>query len=887
MILGLGASVFAVVALTHLARTSREQRVARAHERVEAELERLSELAPSMTHAQRSRHGRRGLGELRSGYLEGAGGHESPWVSDLLRGPLVKGQPSVSESLTPDGTSVVAGVLELDSGEVAWAAQRVVVGPEMTSLRFSVVCLSIVMFVMVLAAAQTLIAFDRGAGTLRQSVVVLAKDLHATVPRPKLRELAEVADGLDSLARELSQAQEDRVRLMRELSEHERWAALGRVVAGVAHEVRNPLAAIKLRTDLADATADIPPAVREDLALIGSEVARLDRLVRDLLLLADRKSKDAVRTPTDLAALTASRAELLRPWAETRGVTVVASGHGSAGIDADAVTRALDNLLRNAVEATPSGGSVVATVSEDATRARLVVEDPGAGVLLEDAALVFEPFFTTKPDRHRPRSRPLPRGRRSARWQPSVRTRRRAHPFHPGAGERLGCRMGTVLIVDDEPAIRDGLARAVGSKGHRAVLARGLVEARAALTAHDIDCLLLDMRLEDGDGLELLREMRAGRDVETPVIMATAYGDSPRAIAAMKAGAFEYVTKPFDLPLLLDAVERAVKAKALARGPDTRAEPPSDETLIGSSAAMLDVWKVIGRAAASDVPVLIVGETGTGKDLVARAIHENSARAAFPFVPVNLASLSANLIESELMGHEKGAFTGAVALRKGRLEKAASGTLFLDEIGDLDASLQTKLLRVLQDGRFERVGGSDTITSDARIIAATHKEVRPGQPTATLREDLYYRLAVIEVAIPPLRARKSDIPLLVAHALRRTKARAVSEEAMTTLYAYDWPGNVRELIHVIERAAVMCSMEVIDTSDLPPTLRQARPVAVTPGPAMPLRDALAALEKQMIVQAIEQAAGNRAEAARILGIARPQLYTKLDEHGLSDPKRAK
>jgi two-component system response regulator AtoC len=449
--------------------------------------------------------------------------------------------------------------------------------------------------------------------------------------------------------------------------------------------------------------------------------------------------------------------------------------------------------------------------------------------------------------------------------------------------------VGTILVVDDEAAIRDGLARAVASKGHRAHVAGGVAEARAMLREHGVDCVLLDVRLPDGDGLDLLREIR-GNDGEMPVIMATAYGDSQRAIAAMKAGAFEYVTKPFDLPLLLGAVDRAVKAKALAREPDTRVAPASGGTLVGSSAAMLDVWKVIGRAAASDVPILIVGETGTGKDLVARAIHENSPRATKPFVAVNLASLSHNLIESELMGHEKGAFTGAVALHRGRLEKAASGTLFLDEIGDLDATLQTKLLRVLQDGRFERVGGSETVTSDARIIAATHKEVRPGQPGATLREDLYYRLAVIEVAIPPLRARKSDIPLLVAHALRRTRARAVSEEAMTVLLAYDWPGNVRELIHVIERAAVMCSMEVIDTADLPVAIADGARLSTSPtasGTSLPLREALAALEKQMIVQALSRAGGNRAEAARILGIARPQLYTKLQEHGLNDVRPAK
>ena len=223
--------------------------------------------------------------------------------------------------------------------------------------------------------------------------------------------------------------------------------------------------------------------------------------------------------------------------------------------------------------------------------------------------------------------------------------------------------MGNVLVVDDESGIRDGLVRAVGAKGHRALSAGSLGDARRLLAAESIDCVLLDVRLEDGDGLDLLREIRESGDDKPPVIMATAYGDSPRAIAAMKAGAFEYLTKPFDLPQLLDAVERAIKAKALTRGGESKPRPVSSETLVGSSAAMLEVWKVIGRAAASDVPVLIVGETGTGKDLVARAIHENSARAKSELVAVNLASLSANLIESELMGHEKGAFTGAVALR--------------------------------------------------------------------------------------------------------------------------------------------------------------------------------------------------------------------------------
>ena len=452
--------------------------------------------------------------------------------------------------------------------------------------------------------------------------------------------------------------------------------------------------------------------------------------------------------------------------------------------------------------------------------------------------------------------------------------------------------MGIILVVEDERSVREGLVRAVESRQHRAVACPGLAEARAALTHEEVDCVLLDMRLKDGDGLDLLREIRSGAAKETPVIMATAYGDSERTIAAMKAGAFEYVTKPFDLEMLLGAVGRAVKARALGRSTERvpkAAVPPSD-ALVGASAAMLGVWKVVGRAAASDAPVLIVGETGTGKELVARAIHEHSSRAKEPFVAVNLAALTPTLIESELVGHEKGAFTGAVGRHAGRIEIAAGGTLFLDEIGDLDATLQTKLLRVLQDGRYERVGGTETLESRARIFAATNKPVRPGQPGSTLREDVYYRLAVIEIELPPLRQRRSDIPLLVAHALRRTKARAVSEDAMQKLVAHHWPGNVRELLHVIERAAVMCSADVIDTAALPASLREG---AASPGPdgagqpydKMPLRDALAALEKRLLVQALERSGGNRAEAARILGIARPQLYTKMDEHGLSEPKK--
>jgi DNA-binding NtrC family response regulator len=458
--------------------------------------------------------------------------------------------------------------------------------------------------------------------------------------------------------------------------------------------------------------------------------------------------------------------------------------------------------------------------------------------------------------------------------------------------------MTAVLIVEDEAGLRQGLADVIVAMGLQPIAVAGLREARQVVTAASdggppsFDCVLLDIRLRDGDGLDFLRELRAGPARDVPVIVATAYGDSERTIRAMRDGAFDYLTKPFDLPALRATVERAIKQRSLVLTTATVA-PPADAPgdLVGTSAAMLAVWKLIGRAAASDAAVLITGETGTGKELVARAIHRYSPRAARPFVAVNLAALPPTLIESELFGHERGAFTGASGRRSGRFETAADGTLFLDEIGDLDPALQTKLLRVVQEGRYERVGGNETLASGARLLAATNRPVRPGAAGgAALREDLYYRLAVIEIEVPPLRARRSDIPVLVSHALRGTPARAVSEEAMAQLLAHAWPGNVRELFHVVQRAAVMCGGEVIDVVNLPEPLRAAATRTRTPvdaggdtradGDDLSLHAATARLERRLITRALEQAKGNRSAAARLLGIGRPLLYAKLEEHGL-------
>jgi DNA-binding NtrC family response regulator len=403
-----------------------------------------------------------------------------------------------------------------------------------------------------------------------------------------------------------------------------------------------------------------------------------------------------------------------------------------------------------------------------------------------------------------------------------------------------------VLIVDDEEGIRAGLSTTLARAGHRTVAAASLAEARARLArpAEDepFDCALVDIRLKDGSGLDLLRELRAGPHRDVPVIVATAYDDSERTIEAMRDGAFDYVTKPFDLPRLMATVERAVKTR---RAPAVAAPLPAESApLVGRSAPMHEVWKAIGRAAGSDAPVLVKGEAGSGKELVARAIHEYSARAGS-------------------------------ALRLALSEARAGGALLIDGTGDLSPAAQGYLASFLSDA------------PPARVIAL----VRLGRdasdaPEVPLLPELYYQLAVIEIAVPPLRDRRSDVPLLVSRALAGTRARAMSEEAMAALVRYDWPGNVRELFLTVRRAAEMCRGEVIDADDLPPELA----VPVTPmEPAsrylgLPLREALARLERDLLSAALRRAEGNRTVAAKLLGIPRPQLYTKLEEHGLSERK---
>ncbi len=384
-----------------------------------------------------------------------------------------------------------------------------------------------------------------------------------------------------------------------------------------------------------------------------------------------------------------------------------------------------------------------------------------------------------------------------------------------------------ILVVDDDSEIRYSLNRVLASRGYQVATAGSGEEGIEAVKKAPPDVVFLDIRMGGMSGLETLQHMR-GVNSRIPIILMTAFGTAQTAIEAMKFGAFDYIMKPFDPDRVLRLTENALKAvEDLRRASNIQPRLKSEdwkEGIVGSSAAMQEVFKIIGQVAASDATVMITGESGTGKELIARAICQHSHRARGPMIAVNCAAIPENLIESELFGHEKGAFTGAASQRIGRFEQCDGGTIFLDEIGDMTLPTQTKILRVLQEGEIQRVGGTGTIKVDVRVIAATNKDLEKMVAEKTFREDLYYRLNVVRLRVPALRERAGDIPEIVEFMLqkleksRKSRVRRVAHEAMEVLERHRWPGNVRELENVIYRSAVVAQGDTILIRDLPPEL---------------------------------------------------------------------
>jgi len=445
--------------------------------------------------------------------------------------------------------------------------------------------------------------------------------------------------------------------------------------------------------------------------------------------------------------------------------------------------------------------------------------------------------------------------------------------------------MARILIVDDDTAFLSTLQATLRSFGHEVIAAADGQAGLARLRAGGIDLAFVDFRMPGMDGIALMRARQDdAQAAAVPLVMLTAYASSSNTIEAMKLGAFDHLVKPVGRADIVAVVERALQAHAGDDGSAAVPQAPAEEAgaLLGHSAAMRTVHKRIGLAAASDLPVLVSGETGTGKELVARALHRASARADAAFVAVNCAAIPAELIESELFGYRKGAFSGATADRAGLIREADGGTLFLDEIGDMPLPMQAKLLRFLQEGEVSPLGGRGAQKVDVRVIAATHRELAQLVADGRFRSDLRYRLNVVPIELPPLRERGDDIVLLAQHFLEDGAGapRALSAAAQARLRAYPWPGNVRELRNAMQRCQVLVRTPTIEAHDLDEVLAGDAAATSAETPALTLPDAIAQLEKQMIQAALTQAQGNRAEAARRLGIHRQLLYRKLDDYGL-------
>jgi two-component system response regulator HydG len=463
--------------------------------------------------------------------------------------------------------------------------------------------------------------------------------------------------------------------------------------------------------------------------------------------------------------------------------------------------------------------------------------------------------------------------------------------------------MAQVLIIDDHDSMREGLELLLRRRGHKTFSAEGGERGLSLLEERGADLVITDLKMARMDGIQVLEKVRALYP-DTEVLVITAYGTIETAVEAMKRGAADFITKPFSSEefgvkidrLLAERQERLRlrRENVALRVENTYLREEADARygeMVGDSPEMSGVFRWVARVAQSDSTVMIYGESGTGKELVARAIHAGSPRRDGPFIRVNCGALSEGLLDSELFGHERGAFTGAEKQRRGRFELADGGTLFLDEIATISQTTQIRLLRVLQERELERVGGEETIPVDVRIIAATNTPVEVLQRSKEFREDLFYRLHVVPVTIPPLRERKSDVPVLVGHFLQKLRDRTnhrvheLSESAVRRLEEYDWPGNVRELENVMERALVLAEGPVLQEDDLPflpsgSSLDTSLIDAAFPVSGVDLNQAVEGLEERLLRRALEQAKGVKAEAARLLGVKPSALYYKLEKYGI-------
>ncbi len=466
--------------------------------------------------------------------------------------------------------------------------------------------------------------------------------------------------------------------------------------------------------------------------------------------------------------------------------------------------------------------------------------------------------------------------------------------------------MYKVLIVDDEQSVRYSFKKLLGTSNYELIEASNAETALATFNRERPNLVILDIEMPGKDGIQVLKELKE-ISPSTPVIIITAYGSGDRVIKAMKYGAYEYVEKPFDIPRLISIIDEALKATQISSENTTEPKLTSKEkakttedVIVGESSAIKEVFKLIGRVAASDASILIVGESGTGKELVAKAIHRYSDRLSKPFIAINCAAIPEALLESELFGYERGAFTGAERQKLGKFEEANGGTLFLDEVGDMGLSLQSKLLRVLQEGTFERLGSSKSIKVDVRIVAATNRNLESDIVRKSFREDLYYRLKVVTITLPPLRMRKEDIPILAQHFMlkhsrdNRTESLTLHPDALKKMSDYSWPGNIRELENIVKRAIILTKGNVINPELLFEGIEKqsthnpigqdrlsnylTETISVNEGNVYKL--VVDELERDLIKWALDKTNWNQAQASKILGISRVMIHERIEKYEL-------
>ena len=690
----------------------------------------------------------------------------------------------------------------------------------------------------------------------------------------------------------------------------QRLAAVGEMAAGIAHEIRNPLAAMSGSIQILRQELPLSAEQEQLMDIVLRESERLNTTIGSFLAYARPQKFAIVRF--DVRRVLNDTALLLRHGADVHDdITIVVEVPPTEiWLEADEgqIKQIVWNLATNGVRAMAGGGRLrlVARTDDISGDVEILVQDDGIGIPADDIDQLFQPFHGSFAKGSGPRTgnrapdcQRLPR-----RDSDSLDRRRRNHGHGPtaGAGGSDGMtgaaaavaapssaerRLPRILVVDDERSMRELLSIVLRREGYEVLLAEDGRSAIELLGRQPIDLLISDIKMPDMSGVEVLRAAKK-IDQDILAIMITAFASTDTAIEAMRLGACDYLSKPFDVDLLKMKVREKIDNRQLRQEnvllKRTLGLSHQFTNIIGRSGAMLDVFKMVESVARTTSTILLTGESGTGKGLVAQAIHFHSLRRDKPMVAVNCGAIPEALLESELFGHMRGAFTGAESNKKGLLELAEKGTIFLDEIGEMSAVMQVKLLRVLQERKFRRVGGLEELTADIRVVAATNQDLTKAIQDGRFREDLYYRINVIPIALPPLRERREDIPLLAEHFLAKYAAQmekpisTIAHETLDLLMLHNWPGNIRELENVMERAVALESTRTVLPESLPPAIRAARAGAAMPsGPgaaiqAFPesgfdLEAHVKDIERGYIAAALQRAGGVQVRAAALLGMS--------------------